>query len=124
MKEYTISYNLLKAEIDRLRAENKKFRENIEYLLAHCGLTIRVCEGGRAEDIVQSLVVTFMKLEDKVRRLTEENKAEQKKSGDMFAQFCRFNLRMSAVAEDLNSYLLSDACEFAGKELAKGNKSS
>ena len=51
-------------------------------------------------------------------------KAEQKKASDMFAQFCRFNLRMSAVAEDLNNFLLSDACEFVGRELAKGNKSS
>jgi hypothetical protein len=36
---------------------------NAEYLLGRCPHTIRMCEGGGPEDLLWSLILTFMKME-------------------------------------------------------------
>lgn len=42
---------------------------NAAYLLDNCPYTIRVREGGGPEDLIASLVVTFMKMEHKLKEL-------------------------------------------------------
>lgn len=44
-------------------SETASWRENVEYLLKRCPHTIRVCEGGGPESLLDSLIVTFMKME-------------------------------------------------------------
>lgn len=178
------------------QSELTRFTENVEYLLDNNGLAVRVCEGGGPEDIVQSMIVTFMKLEHeidklnshdapaevqelrgKVRALEEEVErlksgkltaeefnnlchetdrpislehfaacckeyqaklygeaaveklreksfgAEKEKVRELYSKLCSFWLQLGKVHSDIDDYLNSEACDFAGKELAADKKS-
>lgn len=45
------------------------WEENVEYLLSRCKYTIRVREGGGQENLISSLIVTFMKMEIVIAKL-------------------------------------------------------
>lgn len=48
--------------------------------------------------------------------------AEKKKTSDLFAKMCGFNLRINAVGDDLTNFLTEEAIRFAGKELFSASK--
>lgn len=49
---------------------NKRWVENVEYLLKQCPYTIRVREGGGPESLLDSLIVTFMLMESRLAGLS------------------------------------------------------
>lgn len=49
---------------------NKRWVENVEYLLKQCPHTIRVREGGGPESLLDSLIVTFMLMESRLAGLS------------------------------------------------------
>lgn len=52
-----------KSEMMNMVLDLASWRENVEYLLKRCPHTIRVHEGGGPESLLNSLIVTFMKME-------------------------------------------------------------
>lgn len=44
-------------------SETADWRENVEYLLKRCPYTLRSREGGGMESLVDSLILTFMRME-------------------------------------------------------------
>lgn len=45
------------------------WEENVEYLLSRCPYTVRVREGGGPENMIDSLICTFMKMEMEIAKL-------------------------------------------------------
>lgn len=46
----------------------KVWRENIDYMLRRCPYTVRVREGGGPESLLDSLLVTFMKMQKELEK--------------------------------------------------------
>lgn len=47
---------------------SKVWRENVELMLKNCPYTVRVREGGGPESILDSLIVTFSRMEQMLKR--------------------------------------------------------
>jgi hypothetical protein len=54
------------SDIKTPEVELKEWRENAEYLLARCKHTIRIREGGGPESLLNSFIITFMNMEQKI----------------------------------------------------------
>lgn len=48
---------------------NKEWVENVEYLLKNCPYTVHMHEGGGPENLVLSLIVTFTKMQHRLKEI-------------------------------------------------------